>query len=604
MKKNWMKLVVILATLSVLFVFGCKDKTDDPTIEPFEILNDYLEANGMDIGTLLTDWTITPEVLEGSKDSYYVMDIRTSDNNDNGIIDYYDGHVPGAVFSSLATIIDDAAQADNPIVVVCYTGQSAGHAVMALRLSGYDDAKVLKWGMSGWHSDFNLWSGNTAQLDHANWNAAPGDIAASQTFDYPTITTDLTDGAAILEARVNTLLTGGFKGVTPIDVLDTPTNYFINNYWDEADVTDYGNIDGAYRIKPLDLSNLDAGETIVTYCWTGHTSSMITAYLTVLGYDAKSLKFGANGMIYDDLTGNKWSASMDYDYEVSDPTLSILTDYLDNNGMSFDELFASWIVGPEVIVDNLGDYYIMDIRTGDTDENGTVDFYDGHVPGAVFSSLGAIVDDAALADNPIIVVCYTGQSAGHSVMALRLSGYMDAQSLKWGMSGWHSDFDKWTGSCAQLNHANWVAAPGDIADSQNFNLPELDSNETDGAALLAERVTALLDGGFKGVAGTDVLDNPTDYFINNYWDEADVTTYGNIDGAYRIKPMVLQNLDAGATVVTYCWTGQTSSMITAYLTVLGYDAKSLKFGSNSIIYDDLTGNKWSASMDYNYEVGK
>ncbi len=607
MKKNWIRLTMAIAVLAVIMVAGCKDEVAVPD-DPFDILNNYLIANGMDIDALLTNWIIAPDVLNSKRDSYYIMDIRTSDKDNNGITDYFDGHVPGAVFSSLGTIVEDATLADDPIVVVCYTGQSAGHAVMALRLSGYADAKVLKWGMSGWHSDFDLWSGNCAQLDHANWIAPPGDIAAAETFGYPAIDTDLTDGAAILAERIDAMLTGGFQGVTGVTVLDTPTDYFINNYWDATDVETYGNIDGAYRIKPLEFSNLNPDGTIVTYCWTGQTSSMITAYLTILGYNAKSLKYGSNSMIYDDLTAHKWSASMDYDYETSDPTLNILTTYMDENGMSFDELMNGWIIGPDAIVDVLDDYYIMDIRSGDSHgataldpADGIPDYENGHVPGAVASSLGTIVDDAAAADSPIVVVCYTGQSAGHAVMALRLSGYSDAKVLKWGMSGWHSDFDKWTGNCAQLDHANWIAPPGEIIENQNFNPPILDSDETDGAALLAERVGAMLTGGFQGVTGVDVLDTPTDYFINNYWSEDDVITYGNIAGAYRIKPLVLENLNAGATVVTYCWTGQTSSMITSYLTVLGYTAKSLKFGSNCMIYDDLTAHKWNASMDYPYE---
>ena len=41
---------------------------------------------------------------------------------------------------------------------------------------------------------------------------------------------------------------------------------------------------------------------------------MMTAWLYVLGYDAKSLLFGANGMIYSDLTGHKWTASADLAY--------------------------------------------------------------------------------------------------------------------------------------------------------------------------------------------------------------------------------------------------------------------------------------------------
>ena len=68
----------------------------------------------------------------------------------------------------------------------------------------------------------------------------------------------------------------------------------------------------AYRISPLSLTNAefknyDPAGTNVTYCWTGQTSSMITAYLTVLGYDATSLKNGANAMIYSELQGHTWA---------------------------------------------------------------------------------------------------------------------------------------------------------------------------------------------------------------------------------------------------------------------------------------------------------
>jgi len=298
----------------------------------------------------------------------------------------------------------------------------------------------------------------------------------------------------------------------------------------------------------------------------------------------------------------------------TDPDLSvfeILTEYLVDNGMGVDALFDGWITTASSVVDSstytIPDYYVMDIRTGDGDEDGISDFDEGHIPGAINSSLGAIVADAAMADKPILVVCYTGQSAGHAVMALRLSGYMDAKSLKWGMSGWHTDFDKWTSNTNQLDHANWVF-PASIEDPEVFGYPEWDLDATNGADILAARVATVLENGFKGIAALDsdtsngALDHPGDYFINNYWDAADVVEYGNITGAYRIKPLVLENLDPNSTIVSYCWTGQTSSMLTAYLNVLGYDAKSLKFGVNGIIYDDLNGHTWGASMDYPYEV--
>jgi rhodanese-related sulfurtransferase len=137
----------------------------------------------------------------------------------------------------------------------------------------------------------------------------------------------------------------------------------------------------------------------------------------------------------------------------------------------------------------------------------------------------------------------------------------------------------------------------------------LSASATDGASILAERVVAMLADGFKGVNGVDVLETPGDYFINNYWAQTDVDQYGHIVDAYRIKEDLtieldgFMHLDPSETVVTYCWTGQTSSMVTAYLTVLGFDSTSLKFGVNSLIYDELEGHQWTGSADYDYETG-
>lgn len=45
-------------------------------------------------------------------------------------------------------------------------------------------------------------------------------------------------------------------------------------------------------------------------------------------------------------------------------------------------------------------------------------------------------------------------------------------------------------------------------------------------------------------------------------------------------------------IIVYCWTGQHSSQVTAYLNMLDYEAYSLKFGSNNLFHDALTGSKW------------
>jgi rhodanese-related sulfurtransferase len=314
--KKVMKFFLVALVIPAFVMTGCKT-TDDPD-NAFQTLKDYMVANGMDVPDVLDAWITSASAVgdsaTGTVSGYYVLDLRSA-------TDFAAGHIDGAVNTTLGTLLADAANnGGDPILCVCYTGQTAGHANLALRLSGYANAKVLKWGMSGWNTDFDKWSANTGDIaiGNANWTTDP--VATNQEFDDPTITTEKTDGAGILAERVDAMLANGFQGVNGSDVLANPGNYFINNYWAQTDVDHYGHIDGAYRISPLTLAgneykNLDPSKTIVTYCWTGQTSSMLTAYLNVLGYDAKSLKYGANGMIYSNLTpSHQWSAPVEYNY--------------------------------------------------------------------------------------------------------------------------------------------------------------------------------------------------------------------------------------------------------------------------------------------------
>ena len=48
-----------------------------------------------------------------------------------------------------------------------------------------------------------------------------------------------------------------------------------------------------------DLKTLPADKPVAVYCYTGQTSAFLVAYLRLLGYDAKSVLYGTNGMIYD-----------------------------------------------------------------------------------------------------------------------------------------------------------------------------------------------------------------------------------------------------------------------------------------------------------------
>jgi len=625
--KNLVKLSLLIGLFAVLVLSGCKKdppkpSEENPATNKFELFKNYLIENNLDIPNVLDGWITTAEAVKTNMDDgdatndFYIIDIRAAE-------DFANGHIPGAVNSTLADILTTAQNSGGKnILVTCYTGQTAGHAVVALRLSGYPTAKVLKWGMCSWNQQTAAsWTNNVGDAadGNANWKF-PAGPAINVEFGDPSLETSAETGEDILKERVNALLSGGMNKISATDVLASPGDYFINNYWTEPENTKYGHIDGAYRLNPLTLAGgeykyLDQSSTIVSYCYTGQTSSMLSAYLKVLGYDVKSLLFGANSLIYGSLESHKWSDAqiMDYPLETSlEPYNGFpdLKDYLISNNMDISNVVDGWITTAEVVYTNMqdgdesNDFYVIDIRSAE-------DYAAGHIDGAINTTLANVLTTAESANgHPIIVTCYTGQTAGHAVVALRLSGYADAKVLKWGMCSWNAaTAAAWQGNAgdAAAGNANWTAAPGSIATNVDFGDPSFETTVSGGAAILAERVQLLLGGGMNKITNADVLASPNDYFINNFWDAADVEHYGHISGAYRIKPLTLaggeyKNIDPDATVVTYCWTGQTSSMITAYLKVLGYDVKSLLFGTNGMIHTDLQSHKWSDGQIMGYPL--
>ncbi len=225
---------------------------------------------------------------------------------------------------------------------------------------------------------------------------------------------------------------------------------------------------------------------------------------------------------------------------------------------------------------DLSGKWIMDIRS-------EADFAAGHIEGAHNVPFGNILTAATGADKPVVVVCYTGQTACYATSLLRLYGFEDAQALKWGMSGWNGSNDKWSVNCKDLTtESNWTST---ATEAGSFSAPVIHSTSTDGEAILKERVEAVVAAGFKKVAPADVLDNPSGYYVNNYFSEAHYTGFGHIAGAVRVNPLMIDDcskLDPNSKVVTYCYTGQTSAVLTAYLNVLGFDAYSLLFGVNGM----------------------
>ncbi len=203
--------------------------------------------------------------------------------------------------TSVGNILTEAANAgDKQILVACYTGQTACFATSLLRLYGYTEAQALKWGMSGWSATTDSWTPNKGDsgAGDLSTDAAPDNVE----YGSPTLSTGASDGEGILKARVEAVIAEwGSATVGSADVIASPGNYFVNNYFSVDHFVGFGHISGAVRVSPLKIADnsvkfLDPDKDVVTYCYTGQTSAVITAYLRVLGYDAKSMLFGMNGL--------------------------------------------------------------------------------------------------------------------------------------------------------------------------------------------------------------------------------------------------------------------------------------------------------------------
>lgn len=310
MKKISIYIIALVLTTAMAFT-GCKRDNDD-TFDAQKALTEYLVAQDLDINKII-DGFVMGAPGDGNMSAFHVIDIRSAE-------DFSTGHIAGAVNVPFANILTEAANATKPIIVACYTGQTATYAVTLLRLSGYTNAKALKWGMSGWNAVFannsKGWNGKTGNIavSHANWNTNPA--PNNLTYDSPVFTSTSTDPAEILRARVAQVIAEGFKTVNADDVLANPGSFFINNYFSEAHYLGFGHIAGAVRIQPMLVGDAsvkfnDSSKKVVTYCYTGQTSAAITAYLRVIGYDAYSMLFGMNKLYHSSTTwnGNQWGVS-------------------------------------------------------------------------------------------------------------------------------------------------------------------------------------------------------------------------------------------------------------------------------------------------------
>ncbi|MBN2813149.1 MAG: hypothetical protein JXQ80_03670 [Bacteroidales bacterium] len=255
-------------------------------------------------------------VYEQLGSNQLVIDLRTASQ-------YSGGHIKGAVnkqFSELPAYFETGIKpfTYEKIVLVCDDGQLSGYTTSLLRLMGYGNVYAMRWGMSAWNrkiAEEDWLNGVSARYEQQLDKTTHQKPAAK---GMPEIKTGLNVGADISAARFKTIFAEGTDNVliTAEEVFANPDRYYIINY-ERKDKYDDAHIPGAVRYKANgtlgftdEMATIPADKTVVLYCGTGHNSAFATAYLRLLGYDARTLKYGNNAFMYDwmkkDAAGLSW----------------------------------------------------------------------------------------------------------------------------------------------------------------------------------------------------------------------------------------------------------------------------------------------------------
>ncbi len=315
---------------------GQTDEGQGETIDPideFATLVEWLEGDGGNyINSVAAPRVISAaDVVADGLDNWVILDLRTQDKYGpdgdgiwhldvgNGVEDYDDGHIADSIkvkVTDVLAYVKANLTMDDKILVICYTGQNAGIVTLALNLLGYD-ASSMKWGMSAWNEKFDNWTLNTSST---YWDqfVTTADTGRNESGDYPVLATGATDVQGILESRLDTVLAGTPKYVKPVNLFATLDDYYVINYWPEAEYLDPGHIPGSHQYTPKTsllttslLSTLPTDMPIAVYCYSGQHSAQVVTYLNVLGYDAFSVLYGTNGMMYDEMTKQAWPGPVD-----------------------------------------------------------------------------------------------------------------------------------------------------------------------------------------------------------------------------------------------------------------------------------------------------
>jgi rhodanese-related sulfurtransferase len=286
---------------------------------------------------------------------------------------------------------------------------------------------------------------------------------------------------------------------------------------------------------------------------------------------------------------------------IGNETNQLLKDLKENGDYVNSKLYPSFIKA-SIVSESLGkNVLIIDLRT-------SKEFADGHIKGAVNKKFEDIPSYFETGIKPfefdkIIMVSEDGQVSSYATCLLRLMGYGNVFSMRWGMSAWNKKYaqDGWLKGVSGKYETNLENTPNERPSMSG--MPDLKTGLSSGAEIGAARFRKLFEEGTANVLITadEVFNDPQKYYIINL-DRKDKYEDGHIPGSVRYKPEgtlgytdEMSSIPFDKPVVVYCATGHTSGFATAFLRLFGYDAHTLKYGNNGFMYNKMVKQRTALS---------
>jgi rhodanese-related sulfurtransferase len=313
-----------LLSLIVLFVAGCEKNPVTPSFNVSTESNAklllYLEEQGDVINNIHLPVVPAYEVFN-NLNNYLVVDIRDSSS-------FFQGHISGAKNirqDSLLNYIKRNYALFSKVVLVSASGQSAAYCSALLQLAGLSNIYYMNYGMASWNPFFSsVWSDrlDTHKIDVSHFMYPKGPYTPLPEISFSQSGQSMSD---FVQQKINSLLKEGFNedfnsvitkaSMTFNTWIHDSSSYYlictgpIQLYASNPYTTNtYHPLNAVFYAVPPDpsdfrsitfLQTLPSAGNIAIYSGTGQESAFYTAYLRLLGYNARSVLFGMNNMMFD-----------------------------------------------------------------------------------------------------------------------------------------------------------------------------------------------------------------------------------------------------------------------------------------------------------------